>query len=229
MQIANISENILLTKDVKRTFEENYIKMLFEKHRELPKSDIIEFVHKAQQTGANPSLNQIYLIERNTNVNGQWRKVGSVVFSYNFIQAIANQTKEYHGYESAISVQEKFDPFTLETKKTLCCHVVVKRNGHNYPYTAFFDEYVQTTKDGKPMGLWASKPYIMLEKCAISGALRRAFPEALSGIYCEEEMESASSEFDKLDKTKIIEATATEKIEKHIDLMGKINDRENGN
>lgn len=202
-----------LTTDVKRSFEENYLKMLFEKHKELPKSDIIEFIHKAQQTGANPSLNQIFLIERNTKVGFEWKKVGTVVFSYNFIQAVANQTGEYEGYTIKTGLVEKFDINTFESKKMLAAFCEVKRNGHVFPYTAYFDEYVQV-KDGKATGTWASKPYMMIEKCALSGALRRAFPEALSGMYCEEEMEAIGEDLEKKAKNDAVETTATVNAEK---------------
>lgn len=228
MQMQTYADKVLLTKDTKRTFEENYLRMLFEKHRALPQSDIIEFIHKSQQTGANPSLNQIYLIERNTKVNGEWRKVGSVVFSYNFILAIANQTKEFQGYTSEMKIVEKFDPMTLESKKMLACTTITRRNNSEFPYTAYFDEYVQTDREGKPQGLWASKPYMMLEKCSISGALRRAFPEALSGIYCEEELESASNELDKKIQNDFVEVKAEKEVQKKIEVIEKVNAIEEG-
>lgn len=211
LQQVNYSQ-ILLKENVKRTFEENYLKMLFEKHKELPKSDIVEFIHKAQQVGANPSLNQIFLIERNANVNGQWRKVGTVVFSYNFIQAIANQVGGYDGYTMKTEVIDKFCPVSGEVKKTLAAVCTVKRNGVEFPYTAFYDEYCVTGKDGKPQGTWLAKPYMMIEKCALSGALRRAFPEALSGMYCEEEMESISHETKISDEKNFIETQVVDKI-----------------
>jgi phage recombination protein Bet len=217
----------LLKDSVRQSFEENYLRMLFEKHRELPKSDIIEFIHKAQQTGANPSLNQIFLIERNTKVGYEWKKVGTVVFSYNFIQAIANQTGDYEGYTIETKITEKFDVINFEARKMLASHCVVKRKGFSFPYTAYFDEYVQTRKDEKtgnhvPTGTWASKPYLMLEKCALSGALRRAFPEALSGMYCEEEMESVVAEMDKKKDDEFIETQAEVRIEKQEALIAKI-------
>jgi len=217
--VINYSE-VLLTTDVKRSFENNYLKMLFERHRDLPKSDIIEFIHKAQQTGANPSLNQIFLIERNTKVGFEWKKVGTVVFSYNFIQAIANQTGDYEGYTIKTELLDKFDINTFEAKKMLASTCVVKRKGREFPYTAYFDEYVQV-KDGKATGTWASKPYMMIEKCALSGALRRAFPEALSGMYCEEEMESINADFDKHEDEKKLENDATVRIEKYDKLIEK--------
>jgi phage recombination protein Bet len=228
MDLINYSQ-FLLKDNVKRSFEENYLKMLFEKHRDLPKSDIIEFIHKAQQVGANPSLNQIFLVERNAKVGYEWKKVGTVVFSYNFIQAIANQTGQYEGYTMKTGIVEKFDATTFESRKMLASECVVKRNGREFPYTAYFDEYVQTREDkttGKniPSGVWASKPYMMLEKCALSGALRRAFPEALSGLYCEEEMEAVTNELDKLSETKAIEAEAIVKVEKKEEVVKRINE-----
>lgn len=217
--LTNFSQ-VLLTSDVKRSFEENYLKMLFEKHRELPKSDIVEFIHKAQQTGANPSLNQIFLIERNTKVGFEWKKVGTVVFSYNFIQAIANQTGDYEGYTMKTELVDKFDIHSFEAKKMLAATCVVKRKGREFPYTAYFDEYVQT-KDNKATGTWASKPYMMIEKCALSGALRRAFPEALSGMYCEEEMEAVNNEIESQSKTNAIETQVAETIEKKEQIIEK--------
>ena len=219
--MTNYSE-LLLTTDVKRSFENNYLKMLFEKHRELPKSDIIEFIHKAQQTGANPSLNQIFLIERNTKLGFEWKKVGTVVFSYNFIQAIANQTGQYGGYTMRTELLDKFDINTFEAKKMLASTCVVKRSGMEFPYTAYFDEYVQV-KDGKATGTWASKPYMMIEKCALSGALRRAFPEALSGMYCEEEMETINHSFQKYEEEKKLEDDAVLRVEKYEKLIEKSN------
>jgi hypothetical protein len=42
--------------------------------------------------------------------------------------------------------------------------------------------------------MWATKPYIMISKCAEALALRKAFPDELSGMYSEEEMGQADNE-----------------------------------
>ncbi|SMB89138.1 phage recombination protein Bet [Deinococcus hopiensis] len=75
--------------------------------------------------------------------------------------------------------------------------VTVKKlvHGHiaEYPATAFWDEYVQTTKENKPNSMWASRPKGQLSKCAEALALRKAFPAELSGVYTDTEMEQADS------------------------------------
>lgn len=78
-------------------------------------------------------------------------------------------------------------------------HVTVYRYGRDnekipYAAKARYNEYVQTKKDGSPNHMWATKPYIMLGKCAEALALRKAFPDELSGMYSDEEMGQADNE-----------------------------------
>jgi len=56
---------------------------------------------------------------------------------------------------------------------------------------ALFREYAQTTKDGSLNSMWQKFSSVMLAKCAEAIALRRAFPEILSGIYTDDEMRQA--------------------------------------
>jgi hypothetical protein len=58
---------------------------------------------------------------------------------------------------------------------------------------AMYREYVQQTKEGSPMALWKKMPALMLAKASESLALRKAFPEQLSGLYSNEEMQQADS------------------------------------
>ena len=60
---------------------------------------------------------------------------------------------------------------------------------HDISAIAFWDEYAQLTKEGKPTAFWKNKSHIMLAKCAEALALRRAFPIELSGLYTKEEMQ----------------------------------------
>lgn len=74
-----------------------------------------------------------------------------------------------------------------ENKKVVSCTVTVKRlvSGHVGEYTSTVDFSEYTT--GK--NLWVSKPKTMIAKVAEMHALRTAFPEEMSGMYAEEEME----------------------------------------
>lgn len=69
---------------------------------------------------------------------------------------------------------------------------------NQFSATAFFDEYCvfyydKEARERKPTQMWAKMGHTMLEKCAEAKALRRGFPETLSGLYTPEELAQSAS------------------------------------
>ena len=58
---------------------------------------------------------------------------------------------------------------------------------------ATFDSYAPK-REGKLTGNWVRMPDMMIAKCAESLALRRAFPQELSGLHTAEEMAQADDQ-----------------------------------
>lgn len=210
-----LSEN---NPEVKRKFENHFVEQTFRHYLALkvPADDIVKFFHKAQVTGADPIKDQIFLIPRNVNVgkNGrdEWTTVGTVVFSYHFVETKAVESGEYEGYTLKTGVMSYFDPIIGKAKDMLACEAIVVRKGKQYPFTAWWDEYVQTGKYGVT-AQWKGKPHLMLEKCAKAGALRAAFPEWLSGAYTQEEMGAIEKEGTETIETTLAENKEVEKVQ----------------
>jgi len=81
----------------------------------------------------------------------------------------------------------------LGDKAPSAAKVGVKKQNFSEPLfaVALFKTYAQTKKDNTLIGVWASGPELMIAKCAEALALRRAFPQELSGLYTGDEMSMA--------------------------------------
>ena len=145
------------------------------------------FLYQAQRTGLDALSRQIYCIHRNTKLpNGSYGKKMTIQTSIDGFRVIAERSGTYAGQSEPI--------FTTDANENLeSCKISVFRFKGDIRYeaavgVAYWSEYVQTDKQGNPMGLWGSKPRIMLAKVCESIALRKAFPQDLSGLYTGDEL-----------------------------------------
>lgn len=161
-----------------------------------PNSDLAVFLNYAQRTGLDPFARQIYMIGRRTKVGDNWVTKWTIQAAIDGLRIVAERSGEYAGQTAPEFCGEDGawrDTWT-STKPPVAARVGVMRRGFQAPLygVAYYEDYVQTAKDGKPTGMW-SKPRIMLAKCAEALALRKAFPNDLSGLYTAEEMSQADS------------------------------------
>ena len=149
--------------------------------------ELAMFLATAARLGLDPIAKQIYAVKRQD--YKLQREVMTIQTGIDGYRLIADRTGTYApGPEPtfAYDAQGKLVSATASVKK-------LTRDGtwHIVSSTAFYDEYVQSTKDGRPMGMWAKMGRTMLAKCAEALALRKANPADLSGIYTKEEMSQA--------------------------------------
>jgi phage recombination protein Bet len=152
-------------------------------------ADLAVFFHQATRTGLDPFARQIYMIERQGKQTIQTGIDG-------FRLVARRATDRAHGtfgYEDTLwcGTDGRWVDVWLADEPPAAAKVTVIRDGERYPAIALLREYVGLKRDGTPMAMWATKPALMLAKCAEALALRRAFPQDLSGLYTSDEMSSS--------------------------------------
>lgn len=163
--------------------------------------DLLVFMHVAQRTGLDPFARQLYMICRKQRelVNGEWRDVvkQTIQTGIDGFRLVARRAADRLGetlaYEDTLWADSEGNWYELWTHSVAptAAKVTVVRNGNRFSAVAMYREYVQTKRDGEPNAMWSRMPANQLAKCAEALALRKAFPQDLSGIYADEEMGQA--------------------------------------
>jgi phage recombination protein Bet len=162
------------------------------------------FIADCRRSQLDPFSRQIYSIERrerfkNPNGEWRWRTKRTTQVSIDGFRLIAERTGDYAGQlgpEWCDIDREWLDVWLPKTdlrREPAAARVGVLRKEFEKPLwsVAVFSEYCPKNDEGKPTGLWARMPAVMIAKCAEALALRRAFPRELSGLYTADEMMQA--------------------------------------
>ncbi len=139
----------------------------------------------------------------------------TVITAIDGFRVVAERSQQYAGQEGPYwydkDTKEWTDVWCDQKKKPDAAKVVVLKMMPNgaiakTPAVAHWSEY------GQARNKWVDMPALMLAKCAEALALRKAFPNDLSGLYTKEEMDQAGVDGNQDDKPKSPTANAVDDI-----------------
>jgi len=164
------------------------------KEREATNDELALFVGQCKRTGLDPFARQIYAVFRKSRGQEQM----TIQVGIDGLRLIAERSGHYLGQIGPLWCGQ--DGVWRETwfakDHPLAAKVIVRKvvagQISETPAVAHWTEYVPTF-NGKPSGLWSDKPALMLAKCAEALALRKAFPNDMSGLYTDDEMQRADA------------------------------------
>lgn len=159
-----------------------------------PRAVVEQFLHMARRSGLDPLARQVYCIGRLSHGQVTW----SIQTSIDGFRVIAERSGQYAGQGPSewlakdgewtqVWVKELHGEYPLAARAT------VYRHDFTQPLTAVatWDAYAQTKTNGELTSMWQRMGPLMLAKCAEALALRKAFPQDLSGLYTGDEMSQA--------------------------------------
>ena len=167
--------------------------------------DLMLFLNQAQRTGLDPFSKQIYMIGRRQKVDGQWVMKQTIQVGIDGFRLIARRAAdaahERFSMDDVLWADQKgqWRDMWIWPTPPLAAKVTIYRGEGKFSAVAAYSEYVGTRYDKAtgqqvPNSMWASKPALMLTKCAEALALRKAFPQELSGLYTSDEMQQADNQ-----------------------------------
>lgn len=182
------------------------------------------FVEVCKRVGLDPFRKQIYAVVYNKD-KADKRKM-SIITGIDGFRAVAARNRDYRPDDQEpqlVCLPELKDPATnpLGIEKAVVRCFKLGPDGDWFPVVgvAYWDEFApineiwawddskgkkQPTGKFELSGKWKTMARVMIIKCAEAQAIRKGWPEDLSGIYAAEEMDRVT-----------VDGTATEAIEAH--------------
>ena len=147
--------------------------------------DLAVFFHQAQRSGLDPFKREIYMITR----KGKPTIQTGIDGFYKIADRVSRKTGGTWGISETLWCGQdgQWTDVWLQPGPPAAAKVTLERNGARFTVVALTSEYMAQG----PM--WQKMPARMIAKCAEALAIRKAFPEDLSGLYTADEMAQADS------------------------------------
>jgi phage recombination protein Bet len=144
------------------------------------------FLTVAQHRGLDPFSGQICFVKRKQLVDGEYKEVGTFQVSIDGYRSMAARANDYMPSENLPTFTYKADGKTPDTATVECLkwHEGSKQ-WMRIKAIAYYDEFVQTTRDGKPNHFWGKMPHNQLAKCGEALVIRKGWPQQVEGLDVE--------------------------------------------
>lgn len=156
-----------------------------------PSPQVQIFATICKEKSLSPFQKQIYLLPFKQKNGDTWVTHYACIVGIDGYRTIAERTGKYAGSDDVKFNDDKTEfqcrEAGLANPITATVTIYKMVSGQKIPFTttASWESYVPANE--KKRFNWNRMPYLMLGKCAEALALRKAFPEALSGLHAEEE------------------------------------------